>query len=109
MCVHERLPSPAEYKMLHLRALLSRAHAMMRRRDFTPAEFVQLCDRDGDGFVTRAELQSALRWLGVECGADLIVELVEHLDRRPPGVGPPGVLEQRRPSPHPHPHLDPSP
>lgn len=84
-----------EYKLLHLRALLSRARVGMRRRRLTPLEFVHFCDRDADGYVTRAELQSALRWLGVDVGPDLIVELMEMLDRRPPGSGPPGVLEQR--------------
>ena len=83
-----------EYKLLHLRALLSRASFGMHRRGLRPVEFVQFCDRDGDGYITRAELQSALRWLGVDAGPDLILELMEMLDRRPPGQGPPGVLEQ---------------
>jgi len=62
-----------EYKLLHLRALLSRARVGMRRRRLTPLEFVQLCDRDADGYVTRAELQSALRWLGFNVGPDIII------------------------------------
>ena len=84
-----------EYKILHLRALLSRTGFVVTKRGLTSFEFAQLCDRDADGFITHADLTSAFRWLGVEATPELLSELIEYLDRRPPGAGPPGMLEQR--------------
>lgn len=84
-----------EYKILHLRALLSRAGFVITKRGITSFEFAQLCDRDADGFVTHSDLVTAFRWLGVRTDAELISELIEYLDRRPAGTGPPGMLEQR--------------
>lgn len=50
-----------EFKVLHLRAVLSRARVMLRRRRVSPVRFVALCDGDGDGVISFGELNSALR------------------------------------------------
>ena len=80
-----------EYKILHLRAMLSRARVLMRRRRLLPSEFVAMVDRDHDGVVTMSELRTGLRWLGMDISTEHTFELIEHLDPRPPDERTPGL------------------
>jgi len=81
-----------EFKILHLRAMLSRTRLQIRQRRLLPSEFVALCDNDNDGIISYSELHSAIRWLGIDLSTEQVCELIDHLDLRPPTDRSPGLL-----------------